>query len=98
MVDSVPNLLKIAIIGATGATGREIVKYLTTAGPNGERRCAELTLLIRKKLPEWEEQEQKDEWFKANVKYVARDNFDDLSDLAPQLQGYNAFICTLGTI
>ena len=55
MVDSVPNLLKIAIIGATGGTGREIVKYLTSAGPNGERRCAELTLLIRKKLPEWEE-------------------------------------------
>ena len=53
-MDAVPNLQKIAIIGATGATGREIVKYLAMPSKDGYR-CAEMTLIIRKKLPEWEE-------------------------------------------
>ena len=89
---------KIAIIGASGATGREIVKYLAEPLENGSRRCEEMTLLIRKKLPEWEQAEANDPWFKDNVKYVIRDNFDDMTDLASQFQGYNLFICTLGTI
>ena len=75
---------KIAIIGATGATGREIVKYAATPLPDGSHRVAELTLIIRKKLPEWEELEQTDPWFKENVKYVIRDSFDDLTDLTSQ--------------
>lgn len=97
-MDSAPSLQKIAIIGATGATGREIVKYATSPLPDGSRRVAELTLIIRKKLPEWEEQEANDPWFKENVKYVVRESFDDLMDLAAGLQHYNSFLCTLGTI
>ena len=58
-----------------------MVKYLTQPKTDGTRKCEELTLLCRKKLPEWDDAEASDQWFRDNVKYVIRENFDDLSDL-----------------
>ena len=41
---------KIALIGATGAIGKEIVRWALDNPSVGE-----ISLLIRKKIPEWEE-------------------------------------------
>ena len=73
------------MIGATGAVGREIVNWA-----NKEPQVTEMTLIVRKKLPGWENLDPK-------IKFVERENFDDLSDLASTLAGYDSFICTLGT-
>jgi hypothetical protein len=43
---------------------------------------SEFTLIIRTKLPIWEELEVKDENFKNKIKYIIRENFDDMSDCA----------------
>ena len=62
--------VKIAIIGATGAIGKEIVRQAQERPQDIE----EMTLLVRRKLPEWENS-------KINLKFAERENFDDLSDL-----------------
>ena len=58
---------------------------------------AEFTLIIRNKLPAWEELEKSDESFKSKIKYIIKEDFDDLSTCAEDLRGYNGFICCLGT-
>lgn len=52
--------LKIALIGATGAIGREIVKHAKT-----DDRIKELALVVRNRLDEW-----KDEDFKCKLKVI----------------------------
>jgi uncharacterized protein YbjT (DUF2867 family) len=51
-----------------------------------------LCLVVRKRLEEW-----KDEDFKCKLKVVQMDNFDDMSSLKEEIQGYDAMLCTLGT-
>lgn len=46
--------VKIAIIGATGAIGKEIVR----AAKNDER-IGELALIVRKRLEEWKDEDFK---------------------------------------
>ena len=43
------NKYKIALIGATGAIGKEIVRWALD-----NQNVQEITLLCRKKIPEWE--------------------------------------------
>ena len=43
---------KIALIGATGAIGREIVKW--AMHPKHGKDISELTVVVRRKLEEWE--------------------------------------------
>ena len=75
----------MCIIGATGAVGKELVRYIINT--ETKDRISELTLLIRSPLPEWQEllkeedTSEKATWFKSNVKFIKRDNFDDLTDL-----------------
>ena len=86
---------KIAIIGATGAIGKEMVRLIST-----NPKVEEVALLVRRKLPEWDEMELEIPEFKSKVKYVTMDSFDDLGDKLKAdggLQGYDAFICALGT-
>ncbi len=45
------NLKKVCIIGATGAIGKEIVRYILNT--ETKNRISELTLFIRSPLPEW---------------------------------------------
>ena len=45
------NLKKLCSIGATGAIGKEIVRYIINT--ETKNRISELTLLIRSPLPEW---------------------------------------------
>ena len=75
---------KVAIIGATGAIGKEIVTH-ALANPS----ISEISLLIRKKLPEWENQEK--------LKFLESEDFSDLTKWQQDLEGYDAFICTLGS-
>lgn len=49
--------------------------------------------MVRRSLEEWKQEE-----FKPKLKILVKDNFDDLSDLKPQLEGYDAFLCTLGAL
>ena len=49
-------------------------------------------LLVRRRLPEW-----KDEDFKCKLKVIERENFDNLDDVVEHFQGYDAFLCTLGS-
>jgi|LauGreDrversion4_2_1035121.scaffolds.fasta_scaffold77112_3 aspartate-semialdehyde dehydrogenase len=46
MVES--NLYRIALIGASGAIGKEIMEYLQQDG-----RFSEIIVLVRRTLPEW---------------------------------------------
>ena len=47
-MEKIPNKAKIAIIGATGATGKEIIRFT-----KNDPRVGELALLVRKPLEEW---------------------------------------------
>ena len=84
---SASSKVKIALIGATGAIGKEIVKHARK-----DPRIGELCLVVRKRLEEW-----KDEEFQCKLKVVQMENFDDMSALKTELQGYDALLCTLGT-
>ena len=79
--------MKVALIGATGAIGKEIVRHAQK-----DPRISELCLVVRKRLEEW-----KDEDFKCKLKVVQMENFDDMSSLKDIVQGYDAMLCTLGT-
>ena len=52
-------------------------------------------MLIRRKLPEWETNEAGSE----KLKFITRENFDNLDDLAEHehVKNCQIFICTLGT-
>lgn len=52
-----------------------------------------MALIVRKRLDEW-----KDEDFKFKLKIIELENFDDLSILQTELDGYTSFLCTLGTL
>ncbi len=87
MESSQPQKVKLALIGATGAIGKEIVKHAKK-----DPRIEELCLVVRKRLEEW-----KDDDFLCKLKVISMENFDDMSTLKQELQGYDALLCTLGT-
>eukprot|EP00347_Sterkiella_histriomuscorum_P019926 403339774 len=70
-----------------GAIGKEIVRHA-----KNDERISELALVVRKRLDEW-----KDEDFKCKLRVMEYENFDDMTQLETDLQGYDAFLCTLGT-
>ena len=55
--------VKVALIGATGAIGKEIVRWTQT-----DERIEELCLVVRKRLDEWKEED-----FKCKLKIVTMD-------------------------
>eukprot|EP00350_Pseudokeronopsis_sp_OXSARD2_P012461 CAMPEP_0170544730 /NCGR_PEP_ID=MMETSP0211-20121228/3381_1 /TAXON_ID=311385 /ORGANISM="Pseudokeronopsis sp., Strain OXSARD2" /LENGTH=206 /DNA_ID=CAMNT_0010848447 /DNA_START=1 /DNA_END=621 /DNA_ORIENTATION=- len=87
MESSSPAKVKVALIGATGAIGKEVVRFAMWM-----KGSSELTLLVRTKNEEW-----KEENCKPTLKIIERPDFDDLSDLKDALTGYDIFICTLGS-
>ena len=88
MHDQLPNkFLRIAVIGATGAIGKEIVDHLKQ-----DERVSELLLIVRKKLDEWNQED-----FKPKLTILTKENFDSFDDIKEQLVGVDAFLCTLGT-
>ena len=87
MVESSTKKYKIAILGATGAIGKEIMRHVKK-----DARIAEVALLVRSKLDEWNQEE-----YDPKLKFIERPTFDDITDLKGELDGYDAFICTIGT-
>ena len=81
--------LKIAIIGATGAIGKEIIDAAKQS-----TFVEALYLIVRKPLEEWKQED-----FKPQLNVIQKENFDDLSDVGEQLKdvGIDTFMCTLGT-
>lgn len=79
--------LRVAIIGASGAIGKEIVDYLKK-----DSRFSEVILLVRKQLDEW-----KPEDFIPKLTVILKENFDSFDDVKDHLVGVDAFLCTLGT-
>ena len=67
--------MKVALIGATGAIGKEIVRHA-----KNDPRLEELCLVVRRRLEEW-----KDEDFKCKLKVVQLESFDDISPLKEQI-------------
>lgn len=87
-MEYLPNAgYKIALIGATGAIGKEIVQLA-----QNDDRIQELTLVVRKRPEEWNTS-----LFKPKLVVLERSNFDDLSNLKSNFLGYDAFLCALGS-
>ena len=84
--------VKIAIIGATGATGREIVRCLKL-----DERVEELALICRKPLEEWKVNAEGVSDFKCKLTIIEMENFDDMTELKAKLAGFDVFLCTLGS-
>lgn len=68
-MESSTKKIKIALIGATGAIGKEIVRHAKT-NPNIDTLC----LVVRHRLDEW-----KDEDFKCKLKVIQMESFDDMT-------------------
>ncbi|CDW77516.1 UNKNOWN [Stylonychia lemnae] len=83
---SLVKQVKIAIIGGSGATGREIIRCAKQ-----DPRVKEISMIVRRKLEEWKQEE-----FQPELKFIQRENFDNLNELQDQLQGYDIFISCLG--
>ena len=82
--------VRVALIGATGAIGKDIVHHA-----KNNPYLKELVLITRRTLDEWVIDE-----FKCKVTIVTRENFEgivDDEDLIEKVTGCDAFICTLGT-
>jgi hypothetical protein len=86
------NKYKIALIGATGAVGKQLIMHVL-----GNMKVQELTLVVRKILPLWQEGDFLKPENKNRIKFLVCENFDDLSVHQKALKGYNAFLCTLGS-
>ncbi|CDW72937.1 tat-interacting protein [Stylonychia lemnae] len=80
--------VKIALIGATGAVGKEVVRLAKF-----DDRIEELSLIVRKPLAEWVAED-----FSCKLVIHQLPDFNDLSSIEQKLQGYDIFLCTLGTL
>ena len=63
--------LRIAIIGASGAIGREIVDFA-----RNNPQIGELILLVRRVLDEWKQEE-----FQPKLTFIIKENFDSFDDV-----------------
>ena len=79
--------VRIALIGATGACGKEVVRHARK-----DPRVSELILVVRRSLDEWKTGE-----FTPKLTIVCKENFDDFEDIKDKLEGVDAFVCCLGT-
>ena len=79
--------VRIAILGATGAIGKEIVDAAKQS-----THVEELFLIVRRPLEEWKQED-----FTPKLTILQKENFDDFSDIREQLEGkVDACLCTLG--
>ena len=78
---------KAAIIGATGGIGKQLIKSLAQ-----HDRCEKITVLVRRKLEEWDTEE-----IKAKLNVVECEDMDKMADLKSKFEGHDMFYCCLGT-
>ena len=79
--------IRIAIIGASGAVGKEIVRCA-----KNDKRITEIALVVRRKIDEWNPEN-----FIPKLTVIEKESFDDMSSLEEELKGFNVFLCTLGS-
>jgi len=82
--------LKALILGASGASGRELVKELVSS-----QKWSEVSVIVRRVLDEWKnlpvDQAQK-------LKIITTANLDELADTKKwSFPGYNTVFCCLGS-
>ena len=80
-----PKGIKIALIGATGAIGKEIVKWAMS--PKFGTSVSELTVIVRRKIDSWVKEAEKspEGSYATKLKYITLKNFDDLSCIKEKL-------------
>lgn len=78
----------IAMIGASGGIGREIVRCAAK-----DPRVSEITLIVRRTLEEWTQEN-----FKPKLNIIQRENLENLHELKEQLMGFDIFISTMGAL
>ena len=82
--------LRIALIGATGAIGKEIMVFVRQHAAKIE----EMILIVRRRLDEWQDAD----FAPVRLTFIVKENFDEYSeDEMNQLRGVDAFLCALGT-
>ncbi len=87
MVEPAATGLKIALIGATGAVGKEIVRLC-----KNDSRISEIALVVRRTLDEWKEEE-----FTPKLRFIVKEDFSNMDAIKEELAGYHAFLCSLGS-
>ena len=86
-MESSVKKIKLALLGATGATGRVIVRL-----GQKDPRVEELCLVVRKRLEEW-----KDKEYTCKLRVVEVADFETLTEaLEGKLTGYDALLSTMG--
>ena len=73
--------IKIALIGSTGAIGKEIVKYAMETKYGDQ--VGEMTLICRRVLDDWKYKAkmQPEGPYATKLKYIVRDNYDNMQEL-----------------
>jgi oxidoreductase len=81
--------LKGLILGATGSTGRDLVRELL-----GSPEWSEVTVIVRRVLEEWTKLNPEQA---AKLKIVTVPSLDELEDIKKwEYKGYNSLFCCLG--
>ena len=77
--------LKMALIGCTGAIGKEIVKY--AMDPKYGAEVGEMTLICRTVFEDWKKKAHDfpEGPYATKLKYAVKDNYDNMQDLTEQL-------------
>eukprot|EP00347_Sterkiella_histriomuscorum_P016916 403351358 len=78
--------IKLAIIGGSGAIGKEIIRC-----SKQDPKVKEIAIIGRRALEEWKQED-----YLPELKMLQVENLDDLSHLKDQLLGYDVFISCLG--
>eukprot|EP00347_Sterkiella_histriomuscorum_P014403 403360998 len=86
MESTILKQVKLAIIGGSGATGREIIR-----NAKQDPRVKEIAIIARRTLDEWKQED-----YKPELKIIQRENLENLHELQNQLQGYDIFINCIG--
>ena len=75
MVEAVPESgnkkLRIAILGATGAIGKEIIHFA-----RNNEKVGELILIVRRTLEEWQQSD-----FTPKLTFIIKENYNSFEDV-----------------
>ena len=82
--------LRIALMGATGAIGKEIMHFARQYA----HKISEMILIVRRRLNEWKDAD----FAPIRLTFIIKDSFDEFSiDEEEILYGVDAFLCTIGS-
>jgi len=84
------NDMSVVVIGASGASGREIIRLLSR-----NSKIKRITAITRRILPEWETNPM----IKDKLMIIKLENYDSIKELhnLPEIKGYDTFFLCLGT-